>query len=352
MRKNFTKLLVLGTVFLSVHSYGQNDPYYTHYMLNKLAFNPAAAGEKDAICVNGLTHQQWLGQRAEDPTYDPRYNPTGGQGIWFNGVNPVTNAFSITAPLLKNNQLGVGFQVITDQLGYHKNTYMRGSLAYKLRMGRKLPDGSTDQTLAIGADFGLAQVQLDGTKYNPLQSGDPQIPTSLVSGGAFDMGAGIYYTHQRLFDGFYAGVSMTHLTGPTISVPGNINFTANRYLYALAGSRHDFGSLAIMPSILVKALGAPLQVDLGIRGMLNDKLVGGLNLRSGDAISLLLGYYVMPNLYVGYSYDITVLSGVSQYIKSGTHELFVSYCFDIKTPPPSGPKPKYNVRYLEGYTLY
>lgn len=345
MRINITKLLVLGSVLFSLHSSAQLDPYYTHYMLNKLAYNPAVAGEKDAICLNAISHQQWLGQKDGSAAYKP------DAGAWFNAVNPATNGFSITAPLL-NNQLGVGFQMISDKLGFNKNTYMRGSVSWKFRLGRKLPDGSTDQAFAVGADFGLAQVQLDGTKYNPLQSGDPHIPTTLVSGSKFDMGFGVYYTHQRLFDGFYAGLSVTHLTAPKVNIAGILDWSIARYVYLLAGSRHDFGSIAIMPSILAKTSGKGIQVDLGARAMLNNKLVAGANVRTGDAISLLVGYYVLPNLYVGYSYDITALSGVNAYSSAGTHELFLSFCFDVKTPEPSGPKPIYNVRYLQGYTLY
>lgn len=345
MRLNFTKLLVLGSVFFSLHASAQLDPYFTHYMLNKLAYNPAVAGEKDAICANLITHQQWLGQKDGSAAYKPE------SGEWFDAVNPVTNGFSITAPLL-NNQLGVGFQVISDKLGFNKNTYMRGSVAWKFRLGRKLPDGSTDQTFAIGADFGMAQVQLDGTKYNPLQPGDPNIPSTLVSGSAFDMGFGVYYTHQRLFDGFYAGASMTHLTGPSVNIAGILTWSINRYFYLLAGSRHDFGSIAIMPSILVKSSANFVQVDLGARAMMNQKLVVGVNVRTADAISLLFGYFVMPNLYAGYSYDVTALSGVNKYSRAGTHELFLSYCFDLPGIEPPRLKPIYNVRYLQGYTLY
>lgn len=346
MLKTFTKLLFLGSVLFSVHSSGQYDPYFTHYMLNKLAYNPAVAGEKDAICVNALTHQQWSGQKDQSTLYHKQINAESP------GVNPRTNTLSLTAPLLKNNQLGVGFQFIQDQLGYNTNMYLRGSVAYKIGMGRKLPDGSTDQKLALGMDFGMVQVGLDGTKFNPLQPGDPAIPTTNITGKTFDMGFGVYYTHQRLFDGFYAGISMTHLTAPTVKVGGLIDFSTGRYLYALAGTRHDFGSLAIMPSVLVKALGGPLQVDLGARAMLNEKLVVGVNVRTGDALSLLLGYHILPNLYAGYSYDLTALSGVNTYTKAGTHELFVSYCFDISPPPPPQVRPRYNVRYLEGYTIY
>lgn len=347
MRKNFTKLIVLGTVLFSVHSSAQFDPYYTHYMLNKLAFNPATAGEKDAICINALTHQQWTKQTDQSASFFEGAPPTK----LFDKVNPRTNSFSITAPLL-NNKLGVGFQAIQDKIGFNTNLYLRGSLSWKFRMGRKLPDGSTDQTLAVGADFGMVQVGVDGTKYNPLTAGDPHIPSGQVSGGTFDMGAGVYYTHQRLFDGFYIGASMTHITAPSVNLEKTVNWKTHQYLYILAGTRHDMGAIALMPSILIKTVGTPTQVDLGCRALFNEKLVAGLNLRSGDAISLLLGYYVMPNLYAGYSYDITAISGVRKYTSAGTHEIFISYCFDLKVPGPPPLKPRYNVRYLEGYTLY
>lgn len=345
MRLNFTKLLVLGSVFFSLHASAQLDPYYTHYMLNKLAYNPAVAGEKDAICLNAITHQQWLGQKDGSAAYKP------DAGQWFDAVNPATNGFSITAPLL-NNQLGVGFMVISDKLGFNKNTYLRGSLAWKFRMGRKMQNGSTDQTFAVGADFGMAQVQLDGTKYNPLQPGDPNIPNTIVSGSKMDMGFGVYYTHERLFDGFYAGASVTHLTAPDINIPNAITWSINRYIYVLAGSRHDFGSIALMPSVLVRSSAKVVQVDLGARAMWNNKVVVGANMRSSDAISLLFGYYILPNLYAGYSYDVTTFSGINKYSRAGTHELFLSYCFDISVGPPPPKKPILNVRYLEGYTLY
>ena len=345
MRKTFTKLLFLGTVFFSVHTYGQNDPYFTHYMLNKQVFNPATAGEKDAICLNVLTHQQWLGQTDGSNFYKD------GNATPLSGVNPATSTFSISMPMLKNNQLGVGLMAATDKLGYNRQMYLRGAVSYKFRMGRRLPDGSTDQTLATGLDIGFVQAGIDGSKLNPLQSGDPNIPTSNVNGRKMDLGFGVYYTHQRLFDGFYAGLSMTHLTAPKVDVPNVLTWQTSRYLYALAGSRHDFGNIAVLPSIMVKAIGTPVQVDLGARVMFNEKLVVGGNFRSGDAISVLAGYYIMPNLYAGYAYDFTY-SGVGNYIRSGTHEIFVSYCFNVEVGVEKPLKPRYNVRYLEGYTIY
>src|SRR5690606_24506175 len=160
MQRISTRLLVVASfVFYSVHSLAQQDSYYTHYMLNKLAFNPAVAGEKNAICANLLTHQQWLGQKDENPQFDPNKN------VDFNpGVNPATNTMSITAPFLKDNQLGVGLQAVQDKLAYMTLLQVKLSAAYKHNFGKKLPNGMKDQVIAGGIDVGMFQGSIDGSK--------------------------------------------------------------------------------------------------------------------------------------------------------------------------------------------
>ncbi len=354
MQRTFTRLLFLGTVFFSVQSYGQFAPYYTHYMLNKLAYNPATAGEKDAICINGLSHTQWLGQSAQDPSGFDLGNSTATNP----GVNPTTQTISITAPILKNRNLGLGFVAINDKIGYINTLYLRGSVAYKHGFGRRLPSDNArgytfDQTLSIGMDFGMINLTQDGTKYKPINPNDPLIPAVKVSQGTFDVGAGIYYSNQSLFDGFYSGISMAHLTAPVITSAGAFSFSTDRYIHFLAGSEHNLGSISLLPSVLVRTLGgAGVQVDLSARARMGQKLIVGAGLRSGDAIYLMLGYYIKNNLYAGYSYDFNALSANTlRYTKAGTHEIFLSYCFDLSFErPPYSPKPRYNVRYLEGYS--
>lgn len=355
MQRTFTRLLFLGTVFFSVQSYGQFAPYYTHYMLNKLAYNPATAGEKDAICISGLSHTQWLGQVAQDPSGFDLANSDATNP----GVNPTTQTISITAPILKNRNLGVGFVAINDKIGYLTTLYLRGSLAYKHGFGRRLPAGNKrgytyDQTLSIGMDFGMVNLTQDGEKYIPIDPNDPRIPRIKVSDGSFDIGAGIYYTNQSLFDGFYTGISMAHLTKPVVTAENAFSFSTDRYIHFLAGSEHDLGSIALLPSVMVRTLGgAGVQVDLSARVRVGQKLVLGAGVRSRDAIYLMLGYYIKNNLYAGYSYDFNALSpSTLGYTKAGTHEIFISYCFDLSIKiEPKPLKPRYNVRYLEGYTL-
>ncbi|WP_298859611.1 type IX secretion system membrane protein PorP/SprF, partial [uncultured Gimesia sp.] len=74
-----------------------------------------------------------------------------------------------------------------------------------------------------------------------------------------------------------------------------------------------------------------------------DMVWGGLSFRPGDALAPMLGYqtsWVKKDGYntinncirVGYSYDLT-MSEIKNY-SSGSHEVFVTYCFSVLSNPP------------------
>ncbi len=69
------KLLFASSVALVLSglqsAQAQQDPYYSHFMFNKLAYNPATAGSKDAICANLLAHTQWVGLSDQAGPIDP-----------------------------------------------------------------------------------------------------------------------------------------------------------------------------------------------------------------------------------------------------------------------------------------
>ncbi|MGI8893311.1 MAG: type IX secretion system membrane protein PorP/SprF, partial [Bacteroidia bacterium] len=56
MRRIFT----LIAIFCSTFAMAQQDPQFSQYMFNKLSFNPAVAGSKDAICMGALYRNQWV----------------------------------------------------------------------------------------------------------------------------------------------------------------------------------------------------------------------------------------------------------------------------------------------------
>jgi hypothetical protein len=72
-------------------------------------------------------------------------------------------------------------------------------------------------------------------------------------------------------------------------------------------------------------------VGVNANAVIMDKLYAGLGYRNQDAMSIMLGYQIMPSLRASYSYDLTT-SSLSAY-SSGSHELFLTYCFTIEIPP-------------------
>jgi hypothetical protein len=58
----------------------------------------------------------------------------------------------------------------------------------------------------------------------------------------------------------------------------------------------------------------------------------GVSYRMQDAIAPMIGYRFLKDksLKVGYSYDLT-LSKIKGY-SSGTHEVMLGYCFNVKKP--------------------
>src|SRR5688572_2922571 len=60
--KTIRHFIIITTFMLCLTNVrAQQDPLYTHYMYNTLAFNPAYAGSRDAMSFFGLARFQWAG---------------------------------------------------------------------------------------------------------------------------------------------------------------------------------------------------------------------------------------------------------------------------------------------------
>ncbi|MEO8732734.1 MAG: type IX secretion system membrane protein PorP/SprF, partial [Flavobacteriales bacterium] len=88
----FAAVLVLGHT--AVGAYAQQDPLYSQYMFNTLAFNPAYAGSADVFTAMALSRNQWVG---------------------FDGA-PATQTLSLNSPL-PGGKLALGGNLIHDVAG-------------------------------------------------------------------------------------------------------------------------------------------------------------------------------------------------------------------------------------------
>ena len=147
---------------------GQYDPEYTHFWMMETSFNPAAAGNEDALNITGAYSMQMTGFRNA----------------------PKTMFASADMPFIvlkKRNGVGLLFQ--NDALGLFSHKKFSAQYAFHIE---KFFGGR----LSIGAQADLLAEEFDGTKADVETSNDPAIPTTKVTGSKVDMSVGLFYRRK------------------------------------------------------------------------------------------------------------------------------------------------------------
>lgn len=283
-------LAVVAASCLSTLVLAQQDPQFSQNMFNRLYVNPAYAGSSEAICASAIYRSQWV-------SYDGA---------------PETFVFGADAPFA-NNRAGVGLTVSSDKLGFENTLWGKLAGSYRFNVG--------GGKLAVGVDLDFLQHKIDGDFRAPETQIDPSIPTSSVSGTTFDLGAGLYYSSDKV----YAGISATHLMESSVELD-KFSKEFKRHFYGMFGVKLEVSPTVVLrPSVFVKNVTDNTTMDLNLNAHFNERFWLGASYRNDDAIVVLAGMNLNENLRLGYSYDITT-SDVKEY-SSGTHEFMVSYCF-------------------------
>ena len=286
-------------------AYGQQDPQYTNNMYYKLGVNPGFAGAENTINGLILNRYQWSGLEGAPKTLvfsvDAAFNVFGAPG-------------------------GIGFNVVSDELGFEKNTLVNASYAYKTP--------TSIGNLGIGLSFGVFNKSINGEWEIPednfgiyTQPGsDPGIPQGEVSQVAFDAGFGLYLSNNR----YYLGASVTHLNQAEIKFDGNATTYLARHYYFSGGYNIKLSDplFELRPSFLLKSDLAGWQLDLNTNVVFDERFWGGISYRIQDAVAILLGMEMENGLRFGYSFDL-VTSSLRHY-GFGSHEIFVSYSLDLE----------------------
>jgi type IX secretion system PorP/SprF family membrane protein len=180
---------------------------------------------------------------------------------------------------------------------------------------------------------------LDGTKLKPLSElsppflKDPSIPDSHVMDQKFDCGIGLHYLNPILSN-LDMGFSITHLNHSGFSFINSnqqsINFSstsAHYYFNASIDIPMGYSKLVLQPNLLVK-YGSKYQTDFNLIFLYNQAFYAGLSFRQNDNLNLMVGL-IRCNAKIGYAFDYIISE-----LKPGTktnHELFIQYCYPIKT---------------------
>jgi type IX secretion system PorP/SprF family membrane protein len=297
-------IVVLCCTLVFVTSKAQFVSQYSQYMFAKGSFNPAAIAEGDMMQFTGLHRQQWVGMSGA----------------------PVDTYVSLTTPFTyKKKQFGAGLAFNNESLGLFTKQYVALQGAYK----RKLGDG----ILSLGANIGAISIGFKGDSvyiptgddYHVAAGTDDEIPTSQVSGMAFDLSLGAYYSTED----WYAGISVLDINQPTIhwsdsqeTYVGSMLFLTGGYNLPLSNT-----NFTLKPSFLLKTNFVSYQTDVDLLAEYKNKWWGGLAYRFRESVIFMGGIRLAMGLNIGYSFDLPVTNLIST--TYGSHEVFLTYDFKI-----------------------
>ena len=284
-------------------AWAQVDAAFSHAWVGRNYYNPAAAGEFNAIHLTLGSRMQWV---------DFKHAPM---------------TFYLTADMpykLLGQRLGVGVKAEFERIGLYTNTRIGAQLAYKRRFGKK-------HTVSVGIQPGVFSQTFRGKEVimpedDAHQGSDEAIPKQDVSGTAFDANVGIFYSHPN----YWAGVAVTHVTAPSIELKMSreaidyYEFKVSRGYYFMGGGNIPINNtlFEIQPSGMFamsqKAWTAQIATMLRYNRMLNI----GVGYRHKDAVTAFIGVN-LKDAYIGYAYDYPV-SAISK-ATFGSHEVFVTY---------------------------
>ena len=329
-------IVVLLVLASSQRVEAQQDPMYTKYMFNSLAFNPAYAGTSDYLSTTAIVRDQWL---------------SWGKGISsIEGGAPITYALSVHAPI--KNSVGLGGYISQDNIGASIFTEMAFSYAYRLQL-------KDDLQLSAGLQGGITHQNFD---YSGLNIRHPEDGHFIEGNGQSwlpNAGAGLYLYSDK----FYVGASVPRLFESRILVnqtggSNGLEASTYRHMYIASGAAFPINGnddLVLKPSILVKGVGwlgdfatssqsiqnvrTPTAFDVDVSMLFYKTLWLGVSYRStfdkeiqgnssSDSADIWGAVYLKNGMRVGVAYDYNIQS--LQPHTSGSAELMIGYDMNFK----------------------
>lgn len=309
MRRVLRHIILAVLCVVPLIALAQADIQLSQYWAMPSYYNAGATGQGDKMNILVGTRQQWLGIEGAPSSF------------WGRADMPLR---------FLGGHHGIGIAFSSTQEGLFSNMVFGAQYAYKLKI--------KDSFLCFGAQLGLLDQKFDGSKVEIPSSDhhtpageDEDIPTTEVSGMAFDAAFGIYYVHRY----FHVGLSATHLTEPTVRYQDSgsendngFEFFVPRQFYFMAGGNIPLRNplYEIQPSIMVSTDLNVFTAEATVRMRYNKLFWGGVGYRWNDAVSVMIGAE-FKGFVLGYSYDLPVTAVLKA--SSGSHEVFVGYSMKL-----------------------
>jgi type IX secretion system PorP/SprF family membrane protein len=290
---------LLGEGFRMATIDAQQLPIYSNYTINNYILNPAAGGVNPYFEGFSDNRYQWSGITDAPRTY----------------------ILSVDGPT-KSLNVGLGGMVFTDIVGPTRRTGFYLSYAYHFKVQEKI-------NVSLGLSAGLLQFMVDASKITLRDLNDVVISNGVQSMLTPDFGAGIYaYSTDKKW---YAGASIPQLFENRVSFAETTTSATSKlatHFYVTGGYKYDLNNdFKLEPTLMINYVKpAPIQFDLDIRAIYQEKMWVGVGYRYLDAVSIKIGYIMQENLTFAYAYDLST-SDIRKY-SSGTNEIMIGIKFN------------------------
>lgn len=309
--------LTAGVVLIvstTLSSFGQqDDPMYSQYMFNIQAFNPAYVGSWECVGFMVLGRYQWVG---------------------FDGA-PETHTFTVQAPL-RNERVGLGLSVISDNIGKEKRLAFFTDYSYKLKVGDQA-------SLRLGLKAGFTSYKNDLSRYTVIDEGDDSFLGDIREKFMPNAGVGLFLSAPRYYVGFsIPKILKNDFENGVGDYKSDIEY---RNMDMIAGYVFDMGtSVKFKPSVMFRhSESQPFVYDLNASFLFKEKFWLGAMFRStswnggGSAFGGNVQFIISEKLRLGYAYDLN--SGKIGSYGNGSHEIMISY--ELRSLVKSFTSPRY-----------
>ncbi len=285
-------IIVLVFLFAMGTCIAQKEPQYTQYMYNIGSFNPAYVGSVESPEVLGLYRAQWI-----DVPGAPR-----------------TIRFGANVPL-GNEKMGLGFNVINDELGPVAQTYIDVAYSYEINL-------SESTQLSFGVDAGGSLLSVDYSEGNFQNPGEPLLFGEEINNFYPTVGAGLF----MYSDEWYLGASIPNFLTNGIYNNEVATLVEDKIQYNFIGGyvfelsdRSKF-----KPAFLINYLqGAGTTINLSANFLFLDALTLGASYRFDNAVSGLAGFQITSGTFLGYAYDYN--TNILGEFNNGSHEVILKF---------------------------
>lgn len=330
-KKNWFLLMLFVVLF--VHSFAQQRPHYTQYILNNYIVNPALTGIENYTDVKLSYRNQWVGfPGAPQTAYISVHAPLGKQdyrttatSFQIPGQNPRGKAYWEEYTAAEPHH-GIGGSIINYKTGYINRLSATASYAYHIGLSPKL-------NLSAGFAGGITTYTLDARKIELANPVDPAIGSLTTEFRKIrpELNAGLWLYSDKLF----AGISVQQIIPQKITLVSDNRYnksTTVPHFFATAGFRFLVSEdVNIIPSAMVRYISSlPAFVDVNVKAQYQDRVWVGGNYRLKEGFAAMAGIHVSNTFNIGYSYDVNNADYLLQFMQRGTHEIVIGFLLGNK----------------------